>query len=83
MLSEKRHLTGDTGTGVVIRTWRLRTAQYLVADLAAAETEITVEAEVREGAVVQTPTPPHQYEQKTWGGGQNEREGGRSAYMGR
>ena len=32
-----------------------------------------------EGAMVQTPTPPHQDGQKTRGGGQNGREGGRSA----
>ena len=44
-----------------------------------AETEITAEAAVGEGEMVQTPTPPHQYGQKTRDGGQNGREGGRSA----
>ena len=61
MASESRYPTGDTGTGVDftdIGTRRLITARYLVADVAEAETEITAEAAVREGAMVQTPTPP-------------------------
>ena len=75
MASESRDPTEDTGTGADITdigTWRLRTAQYLVAAVVEAETEITVEAAVRKGAMVKTPTPsPHQYGQKTRGGGQN------------
>ena len=54
------HTTGETGTGEVIGTQRLRTAQYLVAyvaDVAAADTEITAEATVGEGEMVQTTTP--------------------------
>ena len=61
MASESRDPTGNTGTGAYftdIGTQILRTAQYLVADVAEAETEITVEAAVRKGAMVQTPTPP-------------------------
>ena len=79
MASENRHPTGDTGTGAVIRNRRLKTAQYLVADVAAAETEITTEAAVGEEGMVQTPTQTHQDRHKTWGGGQNGRKGGRSA----
>ena len=59
MASENRHPTGYTGIWEVIGTRILRTAQDLVADVAAAETEITAEAAVGEGAMVQTPTPPH------------------------
>ena len=51
----------------------------LIFDMAAAETDITAEAEVGKGEMVQTPTPPHKDGQKTRGGGQNGREGGRSA----
>ena len=50
---------GDIGTGEVIGTQRIRTAQYLVVDVASVaevETEITAEATVGEGAMVQTPT---------------------------
>ena len=53
--------TGDTGTGVEITdigTWRQRTARYLVADVVEAETGMTAEAAVREGAMVQTQIPP-------------------------
>ena len=45
---------GDTGTGVVIGTRRIIMAQDLVADVAAAETEITAGAAVGEGGMVQT-----------------------------
>ena len=81
MASENRHPTGDTGTGAVIGTRRTITAQDLVVDVAdvtALETEITAEAAVGEGAMVQTPPPPNQDGQKTQGGGQNGREGGMS-----
>ena len=50
--SENSYPTRDTGTGVDITdigTQRLRTARYLVADVAEAETKITVEAVVGEG----------------------------------
>ena len=82
MALESRYPTRDTGKGADITdigTRRLRTAQYLVADMAEAETEITAKAAVGEGAMVQTPPPPHQDGQKTWGGGQNVHEGVRSA----
>ena len=84
MASESRDPTGDTVTAADITdiiTRRLRTAQDLVADVVETETEITAEAAVREGSMVQTPTspPPHQEGQKTWGGGKNGCEGGRSA----
>ena len=82
MALEHSHPTGEPGTGAVIRTRRPRTAQDLVADVAdvaAEETDKTEEAAVGEGEMVQTPTPPHQDGQKTWGGGQNGQEGGRSA----
>ena len=83
MASESRYPTGDTGTGADftdIGTWRLRTAQDLVVAVVEADTEITAEAAVREGSMVQTPTPPpHQDGQKTRGGGQNGRKGGRLA----
>ena len=64
MASDNRHPTGDTGTGAVIGNRRIRTAQDLVADVAdvedvaAEETEITAEAAVGEGEMVQTPPPP-------------------------
>ena len=77
MASENRHPAGDTGTGEVIGTRILRTAQDLVVDVAAAETEIT--AAVGEGEMVQTTTPYHQDGQKTRGGGQNGRKGVRLA----
>ena len=64
MSSENRHPTGDTGTGAVIRNWRIRAAQDLVAEVAAAETDITAEAEVGEGTMVQTPTPPTKTDRK-------------------
>ena len=80
MASENRDPTGDTGTGAVIGTRRLRTARYLVVDVAAAETEIKVEAAVGKGEMVQTPLPPpHQDGQKTRDGRQNRREGVRSS----
>ena len=61
------HPTGDTGTGAVIGTRRIRTAQYLVADVAdvaAEETEITAEVAVGEGEMVQTPPPPTKTDRK-------------------
>ena len=67
MVAEIRDLTGYTGTGAgdtVPETQRdstTDTAQYLVADKVVTlveETGITAEAEVREGAMVTTPTPP-------------------------
>ena len=59
MASENRESMGDTETGAVItdiRTQRIGTARYLVADMAEAETEITVEAAVDERAMVQKTT---------------------------
>ena len=64
MAPENRHPTRATGTGAVIGTWRIRTAQSLVADVAAAETGITAEAAVGKGAMVQTPTPPTKADRK-------------------
>ena len=61
MASESRNPTGDTGTGeeiTAIGTRKHRTARYLVADVVEVETGTTAEAAVREGAMVQTPTPP-------------------------
>ena len=61
MASETRYPTRDTGTGAGttdIGTRRHRTARYLVADVVEADTGITAEAAVREGAMVQAPTPP-------------------------
>ena len=55
MASDIRDPTGGTGTGADftdIRTRRLRTAQYLVADVAAAETEITAEAAIDNDAEI-------------------------------
>ena len=43
------------------------------------ETGTTEEASVLEGAMVQTPTPPHQDGKKIRGSGKNFREGGRLA----
>ena len=86
MAEEIGYPMGDTGTGAeiaAIETWRhsiTGTAQDLVADVVEIEAVTTAEAEVREGAMVQTPTPPpHQDRQKNRGGGQTGREGGRSA----
>ena len=64
MASESRYPMGETGTGADftnIGTQRLRMAGDLVADVVEAETKITAEAAVREGAMVkhQHP-PPHQ-----------------------
>ena len=78
MASEHMHPTGEPGTGAVIRTRRPRTEQDLVAEVAAVETVKAAEAEVGVGAMVQPPTCPNQDRQKTRGGGQNGREGGRS-----
>ena len=56
--------TGDTRLGVEITAKETRrhtitgTAQYLVADVVVLETETTSEVVVREGDMVQTPTPP-------------------------
>ena len=79
---------GGTGTGAgvtVKETQRYSTtvtAQDSVADEVVTlveETRITMEAAVRDGAMIQPP-PPHQDGQKIWGGGQNCWEGGRLAY---
>ena len=67
MASESRYPTGDTGTGadfMDIGTRRLRTARYLVADMVEAEMEITAEAAVLKGAMVQTPIPPTKTDRK-------------------
>ena len=64
MASVNRHPTGDTGIGAAIETRRIRTAQDLVADVSAAETEMMVGAAVSEGAMVQTPTPPTKMDRK-------------------
>ena len=61
MASESRDTTGDTGAGADITDigiQRLRMAQYLVAAVVEAETEITAEAAVRKGGMVQKLTPP-------------------------
>ena len=61
MASEIRDPTGVTGSGADITTIgirRHRTAQYLVADVVEVETGTMAEAAVREGTIVQTPTPP-------------------------
>ena len=84
MESEIRDPTGDTGTGediTEIGTRRHKTAQDLVADVVEVETGKTAEAVVRERAMFQTPTPPHQDGQKTRGGEQTGGEGGRLSYM--
>ena len=57
----------DTGTGAVIGTRRIRTAHDLVADvadMAAAETDITAEWTVDEKAMVQKTTPPTKTDRK-------------------
>ena len=82
MASESRYPTEETGTGADVTdigNQRLRTAQDLVADVVETETEITTEAAVRKGEMVQTPTPPHHDGQKTRGGRKNGCKGGRSA----
>ena len=58
MASEHRHPTGEPGTGADIETWRPRTDPYLAADVAAAETGRTAEAEMGVGEMVQPQTPP-------------------------
>ena len=61
MALEIRDPTGDTKTGAEITdtgTQRNRTARYLVVDVVEEETGITAEVAVREGDMVQTPTPP-------------------------
>ena len=67
MASESRDTTGDTGTGADItdiENRRLRTARDSVAAVVEAETEITEEAAVHEGAMVQTPTSPTKTDRK-------------------
>ena len=67
MALESRDPTRDTGTGediTDIGTLKLRTAKYLAAAVVEAETEITEEAAVREGAMIQTPTPPTKTDRK-------------------
>ena len=78
MTSESKYPGGDTGTAADftdIGTWIVRTAQDSVVGGAEAETEITTEAAVCEGVMVQTPTPPHQDGQKILGRGQNSCKG--------
>ena len=64
MAAEIRDLMGDTDTGAEIKATGTQrhsitgTAQGSVADVVEVETETTAEAAVREGAMVQTPTPP-------------------------
>ena len=55
---EHRHPTGEPGTGEDIETQRSRTDPYLAADVAAAETGKTAEAEVGVGEMVQPNPPP-------------------------
>ena len=66
MASESRDPTGDNGTGADftdIGTWRLRTTRDSVAEVVEAESDITAEAAVKKGAMVQTPTlPPRRIE---------------------
>ena len=67
MASEIRDPTGETGIGADITdigTKRLRTARDLVGAVVEAETEIMEEAAVREGEMVQTPTPPTKTDRK-------------------
>ena len=67
MALDSRDPTGGTGAGADITdigTWILRTAQDLVAAVVEAETEITTEAAVREGAMVQKLTPPNKMDRK-------------------
>ena len=54
----------DRGGFTDIGSRRLRTARDSVADMAEAKTEMTAEAAVCKGAMVQTPTSPHQDRQK-------------------
>ena len=64
MVSEHRHPTGEPGTGADKETRRPRTDPYLaavvadLADVAAAETGKTAEAEVGVGKIVQPQTHP-------------------------
>ena len=61
MASEIMDPTGDTGTGADITdigTRRHIKALYLVANVVEAEMRITAEAALREGDMVQKPTPP-------------------------
>ena len=53
MVSEHRHPMGEPVTGEDIETRRPRTDPYLAADVAAAETGKTAEAEVGVGEMVQ------------------------------
>ena len=72
MAVEIRDPTGDTGTGAeitAIGTWRHRTEQDLVTYVVEVETGTTAETAMREGGMVQTPTPSHQDGQKNQGGG--------------
>ena len=88
MVAEIGDPTGDTGKGsgeTAPETWRARTtgtAQDSVADKVVTlvgEMEITTEAEVCEGVMVTTTTPPtHQDRQNMWCSDHNCREGGRS-----
>ena len=84
MAAEIGDPTGDTGTGAEITAIGnlshsiTGTARDLLADMVEVETGTTAEAAVREGYMVQTPTPPHQDRQKTRGDGQTGCEGGRS-----
>ena len=60
MAVEIRDPKGDTGTGAeitAIGTWRHKTAQDLVTYVVEVETGTTAETAMREGAMVQTPTP--------------------------
>ena len=72
-----------TGAGVTVKETQkdsiTETAQDLVTDMVEVDTGTSAEVEVRKGAMVQTPTPPHQEGQKIWGGGQTGHEGGRLA----
>ena len=85
LAAEIRYPSGVTGTGAEITAIGNRrhsitvTEQYSVADVVEVETGTTTEVAVRDGAMVQTPTPPHQDGQKTRGSGHTGREGGRSA----
>ena len=90
MMEEIRDPTGDTGKGAggtVPETWMDRTtgtAQDLVADkvvILVGEIKITAEAEESKGGMVKTLTPPHQDRHRMWDGGQNCRDGGRSAVI--
>ena len=84
MAADIRDPMGDIATGAEIMAMETRrhsimgTAQDSVVDVVEVETGTTAEVAVLEGAMVQTPPPPHQYGQKTRSGGQTGREGGRS-----